>query len=342
MFTPKNSNNFMLIVVAAMLGLHFIIAIAVVFIYVVQYTINPGAATSDLVDIIPLWALVALPQVFTFGIPSAIYLIIKRKNIKEILPMRWLGWKNVLMIIGMTLAIQPLGMLINLVSQFVFPNVIGETIDGIGQEGGLLLMLLIIGVLPSIFEEVAFRGMGFVGFKRVKIHKAALINGMIFGMMHMNMNQFFYTFFLGMVFCYFMYYTKSIWAPILAHFVLNGTQSVLAYLVLNIDAEWLEYADSATYSDTAGMISAAIFFGFLALVFTGAFIAIFILFRQYNTKRNDAEGIITDTSILAEGEVPPKAFTGAVWGIIGIFAFMMALTYLLPVLMDNLGVAAGL
>jgi len=319
-----------------LIGVGILLQLVIGMILGVVMIVNPEFSIGD----IPFWALILGSQVLTFGIPCSIYLLIKRKHIKEILPLRPLGWLNVLMIIGLSLMIQPLFMLINAVSQLIFPNVILDAMMGVNLEGGLWLTLLIVAVVPSIFEEVAFRGIGFVGYKSVKISTAAIINGLVFGIIHMNMNQFLYAFMLGAVFCYFMYYTKSLWAPILAHFIVNGTQSFMLFILTLIDPDAMDAtAEINMYLGDFETVLAFISLGVIALFATGIFIAIYIPFKRYNLQRNESEGIVTDTAAAAReaGEQPPKAFTWAIWVTIAIFAMMMVMNYIIvPVLLPAL------
>ena len=335
MLKPRNSNNFMFM----------LFSVSVLLIPMVAFTVSRLRMADPNFEIdLPIWALLLVGQLLAFGLPCAIYLMVRRDKIKEFLPMRRLGWRNVIMITGMALSIQPVFMLLNVLSQFIFPNVIAEVIMGIGRQDGLAMALIIIAIVPSIFEEVAFRGIGFAGFKHVSIRKAALINGLLFGFIHMNMNQFLYAFVLGAVFCYFMYYTKSLWAPILAHFVFNATQSLLAYVVIStMDYEAMEAA-AAVEAEPFAMVAFLLIMSVIALAFAAGFIAIFIAFRRHNIKRNEEEGIVTDTAAAfkAEGGEPPRAFTWAFWAAAISFAILMAMNYLGPVFEESLEVMGGL
>ena len=336
MLQPKNSNFFMFILFVTSLGLAFIIGIVLGFLSIA----NPEI---DLFDI-PMWALFLMSQLLVFGVPSGIYLLVKRRNIKEILPLRRLGILNALMLTGMTIAIQPLFMLVNLLSQFFFPNVIADSIANVSQEGGFVLMLAIVAVVPSIFEELGFRGIGFAGYGHVKIRTVAMINGLLFGMIHMNMNQFIYAFALGALFCYFMYYTKSLWAPILAHFVFNGTQSLMMYVALGIDPYALYNYGEIPPLEGAEMVMMIIFMSVLSIAFMVAFIALFIAFKQHNIKRNNREGVVTDTAEahrMAGGTRPP-VFTWSFWVVVGLFVLMMLLNYLVPTFVESLTAVGGL
>ena len=324
MFKPKNSNTFMLILIVASVVIPTILGIGLEIFTLLNPQVNMH---------FPTWAVILFGQLIIFGLPSIAYLSLHKDKIREILPLRRLGAKNIIMIIAMSVAIQPLFMLVNLLSQFFFPNVIGEAIQDIGQEGGIALTLAIVAVVPSVFEEVAFRGIGFAGYKNVKIRTAAIINGLVFGIIHMNMNQFFYAFLLGAVFCYFMYYTKSLWAPILSHFIINSTQSLIAYGAgALVDPEAVEYAvDMDLSAGGAEFMLLLAIIAVFAIIFTCAFFAIYIAFKRHNLKRNEQDGIITHSSKIETEEEPRpiKGLTWHIWVIVCIFAVMMVLRYAL-------------
>jgi len=285
---------------------------------------------------IPLWAMLVFTQVFMIGVPCVIYLIIHRNRIRDILPMRRLGGKNWLMVIFMTLAIFPVASLIGYVTSLIFGNPMADTMDGMMNEtGGIIIMLILFPVLPSIFEEVAMRGIIFAGYTKVKIFTAAIINGLFFGILHQNFNQFSFAFVLGFVMCYMMYYTKSIWAPVLCHFVFNLVGVGLPYLIelfTNIDA--LEAGAQAANYDMAQWAQTFIEIGVMllfAIASIGVFLLIYIAFKKHNLRRNELEGIVTDThaAAIAASEPIPKAYTWGFWATIALgFAIMVGIQLL--------------
>ena len=329
---PKHSNLFMLILVAG--------AIIVPFFVIIVLSIISGFVSGPELLGIPMWviSMVSL-QIMLLGGSSVIYLIIKRKHIRDILPLRRLGWRNVIMIIILTIALIPILSLVNAVSQLVFPDVIGEVAESVIQEGGVLTLLITFAVFPPIFEEIAFRGIGFAGFRHVKIGTAAIINGLVFGFLHMNMNQFIYAFAAGIIFCYMMYYTKSIWAPILSHFIINAFGALMTFI--QHETAILDFQDVLEVDMAAGgaeTVMMLIGLGFFALIALAVFIGIYIFFKRHNLRRNEAEGIITNTAQAAHeaGMVRPRAFTWAFLTSAAIFAVMMFLTYLVPIFLSAL------
>lgn len=98
------------------------------------------------------------------------------------------------------------------------------------NPGMLFFNIFMIGVLPAIGEELIFRGI----LQRIfaewtkNIHWGILIAAILFSGMHFQFFGFIPRFLLGVLFGYLFYWSKSIWVPILAHFI-NNTVAVIAY-----------------------------------------------------------------------------------------------------------------
>ena len=300
MTTPKTANRFMLcLLLWAIPASLILIAISNAF------PMSTGA-------------FVALSQVLIFGLPCILILIINRKRVKDILPMKKLGAKNFLLIVAMSLLAQPLMMLISTAAYQVLPSVAVETIEGIAMDSNFLIALLFIAVVPSIFEELAFRGVIFAGYKEIPIFKAALINGLMFGMMHMDAHQFVHTAIYGFILCFFVYYTKSIWSAVLSHFVLNSTQ--VSFLI------WQQNQAPAEEYSTA---LALVILGVIALVTTVVFVFIYNKFKLHNMS-NIAVAEDDNDSIepVPPAETPKRRLvTPALCVTVGIFLLMIALVH---------------
>jgi len=305
--------------------------------FLLLFSVGMQLALYLVVDIfsithIPAWMFVIFSQVMVIGIPCAIYLAMHRKNIREILPLRRLGLHNVFMIIGMSIAIIPLANLLGAIVAAVFGNPIAGTMGALADEGGLWLLLILISILPSIFEEVALRGIVFSGYKSVKIFTAATVNGLFFGILHQNFTQFSYAFVIGFVMCYMMWYTKTLWAPILCHFVINVIGALMSYIGRSIDSsalqEEVQYALSgADVAATQELWQGLGVLGAVALVFFGIFILIYFFFKKHNLRRNAADGVVTDThaALLAKGLPAPKAATWGFWAALS-FGFLLMIS----------------
>ena len=97
--------------------------------------------------------------------------------------------------------------------------------------GSLVFNLIMIGILPSIGEELIFRGV----FQRLfaewtkNIHWGIIIAAFLFSAMHMQFYGFLPRLMLGVLLGYLFYWSGSIWVPILGHFVNNAAAVIFYY-----------------------------------------------------------------------------------------------------------------
>lgn len=115
---------------------------------------------------------------------------------------------------------------------------------------GLLINIFMIGVIPAIGEELFFRGVLqriFSGMTR-NYHWGIWITAILFSLVHSKVFTFLPILILGALFGYLLVWTKSIWVPILAHFV-NNTAAVLLYYLSNTDKIKEETLDYGATSD---------------------------------------------------------------------------------------------
>lgn len=98
------------------------------------------------------------------------------------------------------------------------------------KEWYLFFSLFITAVMPGIFEEILHRGILLKGVKEnTNIKCAIILSGVLFGLMHLNINQFFYAAIIGMFFTIMAILTKSIWVPIILHFMNNAINVYLSW-----------------------------------------------------------------------------------------------------------------
>lgn len=90
--------------------------------------------------------------------------------------------------------------------------------------GGLLFNLFMIALIPAVGEELLFRGILqriFSDWFRNR-HLGIWVVALLFSIMHYQFMGFLPRIILGASFGYLYIWTRSIWAPILAHFLNNG------------------------------------------------------------------------------------------------------------------------
>jgi len=96
-----------------------------------------------------------------------------------------------------------------------------------------ILSLLMLALLPAIFEEMFFRGameQMFINLFRNPF-AAIITTSIIFSIAHLSFEGFLTRLFLGIVLGYIFYYGKSIWLNILAHFINNAVVVTDIYLL---------------------------------------------------------------------------------------------------------------
>lgn len=127
----------------------------------------------------------------------------------------------------------------------------------------LFVNLLVIAVLPAIGEELLFRGV----IQR-ELHKtiknphiAILIAAIIFSAVHLQVQGFLPKMIIGLILGYAYYFTKSLWIPIILHFLNNGVNTVVLYF----SADALENMDleEATEPSLAYIVVGVIISSFL-------------------------------------------------------------------------------
>lgn len=133
---------------------------------------------------------------------------------------------------------------------------------------GLLVNLLMIGVIAAVGEELIFRGVLqrlMIGMVK-NVHLAVVITAILFSAFHFQFFSFLPRFFLGIVLGYLMVYGRSIWYPILAHFVNNAMGVIYYYFSSRGSADdMLEEIGTSTLIPVAAVISLALFIFFVVL-----------------------------------------------------------------------------
>ena len=91
----------------------------------------------------------------------------------------------------------------------------------------LVLMLFTTAIVPAFTEELFFRGMVLENLRPYGRTTAIFGSALMFGLMHQNIQQIFYTVVAGIVIGWVYIRTESIWTCVLLHFV-NNFSSVLS------------------------------------------------------------------------------------------------------------------
>ncbi|MBN2615733.1 MAG: CPBP family intramembrane metalloprotease [Bacteroidales bacterium] len=100
---------------------------------------------------------------------------------------------------------------------------------------GLMLNLFVVALMPALGEELLFRGIIQQLLQKwtKKSPLAVILTAFIFSAIHLQFFGFLPRFVLGLLLGYLFLYTRSLWVPMLVHFVNNASSVVIYYLNYN-------------------------------------------------------------------------------------------------------------
>lgn len=127
---------------------------------------------------------------------------------------------------------------------------------------GLLVNLFMIGVIASVGEELIFRGLlqKLLTQMLKNFHLAIVLTAVLFSAFHFQFFSFLPRFVLGLILGYLLYFGKSIWYPILAHFVNNAMGVIYYYFYSRGSADdMLEEIGTSSMIPLAAIVSLVLF-----------------------------------------------------------------------------------
>ena len=245
-------------------------------------------------------------------VPIVVYFPLTKQKVTDVIPLAPFGVLNVFYVIVISFCVLPMMYLISYLTSFVFTPMEMEFGDI-----SLFVGLFAIGVLPSIFEELWFRGIMFHEYSNGSVRRNALVTGLFFGLIHMNFHQAIYAAAMGILMTYLVYYTRTILAPILMHFIVNSTAVFLLHFSQPVD-----YMEALAESPSQFLLV----LGVLSLVLTPVVLICFAQLREHRKSvmpDEDCEPV----SIVPIAPAAPKepTFTWAFWVVVALALFAMVL-----------------
>ena len=153
----------------------------------------------------------------------------KRIRIRSFMRIRPVKWNVFLCGIACTACVYPFLILISSVVQLYFRS----GTDSVSQElygGNLLLNLVIYALIPACAEELMNRGLLYHAYRQTCGARSALIlSSVLFGLFHMNLDQFAYTFFFGLFLCLLTEAAGSLLPAAVCHTALNAITVISAW-----------------------------------------------------------------------------------------------------------------
>lgn len=212
-----------------------IAGLIVIFAIIISKFIDPNI--SEFINDNLLHSIMLLSIIISVSVYFLVFTI-KKRNFIEYLGFKRISKKNIIWtsIAGFaSYVFISIGWIIVLSNEKIM-NIpkITETFDNYSEiveplmKGNILFIILIVGIVVPIFEEILFRGLIFNKLRsNMNIYLALILQAILFGIFHMNIIQGIYTFLLAIIIGLTFIWLKSIWAPIIIHVIFNSLNFVL-------------------------------------------------------------------------------------------------------------------
>lgn len=143
-------------------------------------------------------------------------------------------------------------------------NIIGRGVNSLISAGGgnqsvsdifvymndeLPLMAVYAAFVAPIIEEILFRKVLLDRIQQYGKSTALFTSGLLFGLCHGNLEQFFFAFFVGMLFAFIYLKTGDVKYPIILHMSMNGLSTFITYIMSKIPALEIALADPSEALD---------------------------------------------------------------------------------------------
>lgn len=266
------------------------------------YRINPSLSYNQKM------VLLTATQIAFIFIPTALFIYYKKINIKHTLRLNKVSFINILISSGIILFAIPITAFLNFIVVILLkylgklhppPYFQSETISQ------LIINLLVVALVPALFEETLFRGIIMRGYEKIGKVGAILVSSLLFALLHRDLQTLIGTFLLGLVIAYVVYKTNSIYAGVAAHFTNNGFVVLMTFLLPKLQQLIQDYSPHIAeqiknesqnpnlHISMEQMILSFVALGVIAGFFSVIFIAL-ILLLNYTTRNVNRESDIID------------------------------------------------
>lgn len=291
--------------------------------------------------------LLVISQLLVF-LPVCFYLMITKTSVKKLIRFQKLKVSTILLVILFAVLIIPLITFINTVSMLFSENSVSDlSYEMIGN--GFWMNLLLMAIFPAMNEEFVFRGVFYHTYRKKSVLWAMVLSGVLFGLLHLNINQFSYAFVLGIVFALLVEATGSVFASMIAHFIINANSVVL----MTFYSAWIQYLNShpemkqsleevygysfdiesmySTSTSTASLLPALLFYGGVAAATTTLAIGVYIWICKRNHTLPHIKGLLKKSEEKPRDTVNFSVLSvvALVIGIIICLGYMVITEYLL-------------
>ena len=173
----------------------------------------------------------------------------------------------------------PLGTILNMLNRLLMDSQTSADTLSLMGEYSLPVSVVLLVIVPSVCEEVVFRGFIYSGYRPNGFWRASVLSSILFALFHLNSTKLLDTFVVGMFLCLLVEATGSILSSMTGHAVINGISVFLEYTIsgsadessstaVNIEDIISEYNNAGVPGGIyAGAIASVVIFTLLCVVF---------------------------------------------------------------------------
>lgn len=171
-----------------------------------------------------------------FGLTFVLYLLFFKKKPKDVFKdykFTKINFKAVLISIAIGIITYFLTLCVAAIFNF-FLGLFGYQASsgssaGVGTWGDFLVSIVLVAILPGFCEEFVHRGLLVKGFSELGVKKTIIYSGLLFGLMHLNISQFFYATLIGCLLVLLVMASGSIIPAMIVHFMNNLINVYFSY-----------------------------------------------------------------------------------------------------------------
>ncbi len=238
----------------AMSLLSFAAALAIQVIYITAVT----ARTGNPPEAYPGWFTWGVTIMALYGIAAPVTLLVLRFTPAKAPTRRRLSLKSFFFFTMIAFFLMITGSIIgNMINTGISLFTMKDQDSGLGaalSESDLWLSMLYTCVMAPILEELFFRKLLIDRLHGAGDGVVVLMSGLMFGLFHGNLEQFFYAALVGALFAYIYLHTGNIWYTIALHAIVNIFGGLVP-LLMQLLAMWVSGAvANATIGSFVGVL----------------------------------------------------------------------------------------
>lgn len=214
---------------------YFIAMIVLIVFYVITAKVDLSFLGAMGYDI---FSTVTIQVVIIFMLPFILYTTIKKQKVKRTFDefnFRRISFKCLIYSLIIGICCYFLNVLIasffsNIITLFGYETV--PSTSSMSSETTLtefFVSIALVAVLPAFCEEITHRGLLLGGFSRLGLKASVILSSLMFGLLHLNINQFFYATVLGFLMAVAVIMTRSIFPAMIMHFCNNFLSLYFAF-----------------------------------------------------------------------------------------------------------------